>query len=297
MYQQIASNQRKTWVLIAIFFGLVASVGYAYGYVNGDPGTGLLFALMISFGSTSISWFAGDKIVLWSTGAEEIMDREQNRYLWNLLENLCITAGIPKPRLYVIDDPAPNAFATGRDPEHASVALTTGLVQILENEELEGVIAHELSHVKNFDTRYMILVAVMVGSLSLLGDMMFRGALFGGRSRNRENQGGNALMIVGLVFIILSPIIGQLIKFAISREREYLADASGALFTRFPEGLARALEKISASAQPMAHHSQATAHLWIADPEGKESGFLSRLAHLFATHPPMEDRVRRLRAM
>lgn len=297
MYQQITSNQRRTWLLIALFVGLLAGVGYMYGYVSGDPGAGLSFALLVSLGSTAVSWFAGDKIVLWSTGAQELTDREQNRYIWNLVENLCMTAGMPRPRIYIINDPAPNAFATGRDPEHASIALTTGIIQLLENEELEGVIAHELSHVKNYDTRYMVLVAVLVGAISMLGDWMIRGSLFGGRGRDREGQSGNILMVVGLIFIIVSPIIGQLIKFAISRQREYLADASGALLTRYPEGLARALEKISTHAAPVASASHATAHLWIADPQGTEGGFLSRLTSLFATHPPITDRVRRLRGM
>lgn len=297
MYQQITSNQRRTWLLIALFIGLLAGIGYMYGYVNGDPGAGLAFALLISLGSTAFSWFAGDKIVLWSTGAQELTDREQNRYIWNLVENLCITAGLPRPRIYIINDNAPNAFATGRDPEHASIALTTGIIQVLENEELEGVIAHELSHVKNYDTRYMVLVSVLVGAISILGDWMIRGSLFGSRSRDRDSQGGSLMILIGILFIIISPIIGQLIKFAISRQREYLADASGALMTRYPEGLARALEKISQHAQPVARASNATAHLWIADPQGERGGILSKLAHLFATHPPMQERVARLRGM
>lgn len=269
-----------------------------YGYINGDPGAGLILALLISLGSTLVSWFAGDKIVLWSTGAQELTDRAQNTYIWNLVENLAITAGLPRPRIYIIQDPAPNAFATGRDPEHASIALTTGIIERLENEELEGVIAHELSHVKNYDTRYMMLVAVLVGAVAMLGDWMIRGSLFGGRSRDRDDRSGNIWMIAGLILIVLSPIIGQLIKFAISRQREYLADASGALLTRYPEGLARALEKISASSQPLAHSSSATAHLWIADPQGgQQESVLSRLSNLFATHPPITDRVRRLRGM
>lgn len=299
MYQQIASNQRRTWILLAVFVGLLAAIGYTYGYVYGDPGVGLSFALLISLGSTLISWFAGDKIVLWSTGAQEITDREQNRYIWNLVENLCITAGMPLPRIYIIDDPAPNAFATGRDPKHASIALTTGIVQLLENEELEGVIAHELSHVKNYDTRYMILVTVLVGTITLLGDWMVRSTLFGGRGRDRDGRAGNIMMIIGIAFIIISPIIGQIIKFAISREREYLADASGSLMTRYPEGLARALEKISTHARPIENASNATAHLWISDPQGaqEEQGMLSRLSHFFSTHPPVSERVKRLRGM
>ncbi len=297
MYQQIASNQRRTWLLIALFIGLLAGIGYMYGYVNSDPGFGLALALLVSLSSTAVSWFAGDKIVLWSTGAQELTDREQNRYIWNLVENLCISAGMPRPRIYIINDNAPNAFATGRDPEHASIALTTGIIQVLENEELEGVIAHELSHVKNYDTRYMVLVSVLVGAVTMLGDWMIRGSLFGSRRNRDENQGSSFMLIVGIIFIVLSPIIGQLIKFAISRQREYLADASGALLTRYPEGLARALEKISLHAQPIQRASHATAHLWIADPQGTSQGIFSKIGNLFATHPPLSERVARLRGM
>ncbi len=293
IYQEIQSNQRRTWILIALFTGVLAAAGYAYGQVTGYGYSGLTFVFAISILMTLFSWFVGDKVVLWTSGAQEITDREQNRYLWNLVENLAITAGLPRPRIYVIDDAAPNAFATGRDPAHASIAMTTGIVQLLENEELEGVIAHELAHVKNYDTRFMILVAVMVGALSLLGDFFFRGSLF--RRRDDRDEGGGIWMILGIVVLILSPIIGQLIKFAISRRREYLADASGALLTRYPEGLARALEKIGAHAQPMQRASTATAHLWIANPFAQD-GVTSKLANLFSTHPPLADRIRKLRS-
>lgn len=295
MYQEIAQNKRQTWLLIAIFTGLLAAVGYVYGYVSDTGSSGLAFALVISIGMTLFSWFAGDKVILFATGAKEIVNREQNRYVWNLVENLAITAGLPRPRIYLVDDPSPNAFATGRDPEHASVTLTTGIVQLLENEELEGVIAHELSHIKNFDIRYLMLVSVMVGALSMLGDFFIRGSMFRGR-RDRRSRDGGFLILLGVIFIVLAPIIGQLIKFAISRRREFLADASGALLTRYPEGLARALEKISAHAQPMAGASQATAHLWIADPFAKPR-LSTRISGLFATHPPIAERVAALRKM
>ncbi len=294
MYQQIDANRRNTWILLSLFVGILAGVGYLVGMANGDQGGGLVFALIVSLASALFSWFLGDKLVLWTSGAHELTSREQNTYVWNLIENLCITAGLPRPRIYLIDDAAPNAFATGRDPQHASIALTTGLVQQLENEELEGVIAHELSHVKNLDTRYLILVAVLVGSLSLLGDWFIRG---GFRRRSNRDEGGGLFLILGIVFIVIAPLIGQLIKFAISRQREYLADASAALLTRYPEGLARALEKISAAAMPVQHAPQATAHLWIADPSGKTGGIGSKLAGLFSTHPPIADRIARLRGM
>ncbi len=295
MYQQITENKRNTWILMSIFVGFLAALGYIWGYANGDLGAGLMLALVISLGSTAFSWFAGDKLVLWSSGAREITNREQNSYVWNMVENLCIASGLPLPRIYIIDDASPNAFATGRDPKHASIAMTTGILQLLENEELEGVLAHELSHVKNLDTRYLMVVSVLVGSVTLLGDLMLRNS-FRRRSSDRDS-GGGLLMILGIVFIIIAPIIGQLIKFAISRQREYLADASGALLTRYPEGLARALEKISAQAQPLRSVSQATAHLWIADPYAKQSAIGSKVSQLLSTHPPVLERVQRLRKM
>ncbi|MFO0765169.1 MAG: M48 family metalloprotease [Patescibacteria group bacterium] len=292
MYSHIASNKRKSALLIAVFTGVLAAAGYVYGELNGSGYAGLVLALVVSLGMTAFSWFFGDKVVLATSGARRIESRDQYPYLWNIVENLTITAGMPMPKLYVIEDSAPNAFATGRDPEQASVAFTTGIIALLENEELEGVAAHELSHVQNRDTLYMVLVAVMVGALSLLGDMFFRIG-FGGRRSRDNNNGGGIFMIIGIVFLILAPVIGELIKLAISRQREYLADASGALLTRYPDGLASALAKISANAQPMAHASTATAHLWISNPFGDGK----KLASLFSTHPPVEERIKRLKLM
>lgn len=291
MYNHIASNKRKSALLIAVFTGVLATAGYVYGELNGSGYAGLVLALVISLGMTAFSWFLGDKVVLATSGARRIESRNQYPYLWNIVENLTITAGMPMPKLYVIEDSAPNAFATGRNPELASIAFTTGIIELLENEELEGVAAHELSHVQNRDTLYMVLVAVMVGALSLLGDMFFRIG-FGGR-RSRENNGGGIFMAIGIVFLILAPVIGELIKLAISRQREYLADASGALLTRYPDGLASALAKISANAQPLAHASTATAHLWISSPFGNSK----KIASLFSTHPPVEERIKRLKLM
>ena len=300
MYQEITSNRRKSALLIALFVGVCAAVGYLYGYVTDTGASGIVFALVIAVGYSLVSWFWGDRVVLSASGAQEITSREQNSYLWNLVENLAITAGIPRPRIYVVTDPALNAFATGRDPQHASIAVTTGIVQALENEELEGVIAHELSHVKNEDTKVMLLAAVLVGVLSLIGNGLFRASFFGGRrSRNSKDDGGLgvALMIIGVIFIVLSPIIGQLIQLAISRQREYLADASGALLTRYPEGLARALEKIQGSSIPVIQTSTATNHLWIAEPTKASSSFSQRIGNLFSTHPPIADRIERLRKL
>lgn len=296
MYNQIQANQQRSFILIAIFIGVLAAVGYLYGELSGTGYSGLVFALALSVGMTLVSWFAGDKIVLTASGAKEIRSREEQPYIWNLVENLCITAGLPMPRVYIIPDEAMNAFATGRDPQHASIAFTSGIISALENEELEGVTAHELSHIKNQDIKIMMLAAVLVGSLSILGNSFFHGG-FGSRRRN-ENGSGNAIFLVaGIVLLILSPLIGQLIQLAISRRREYLADASGALLTRYPEGLARALEKIATQSVPVTRVSTATAHLWISNPLGEGSSFKNSLRSLFSTHPPIADRVKKLHEM
>jgi len=293
MYSQISSNKRNSALLIGLFIGVLAAAGYAYGYVTDTGYGGLALAVGVSVGMTLVSWFAGDKIALSMAGAQELTAREQNPYVWNLVENLCITAGLPLPRIYLIDDPSPNAFATGRDPQHASIAFTTGIIQRLENEELEGVVAHELSHIKNLDTRWLILVAVLVGSLSLLADFFFHGSFF--RRRGRDSEGGGIGMLIGIILLVLAPVIGQLIKFAVSRQREYLADASASLLTRYPAGLAGALEKIRDANQPLAKAPSATAHLWISAPSG--ASIKNRIAGLFSTHPPIDERIKRLREM
>ncbi len=293
MYAQIDANKRRSWILIALFTGFLAFAGWVYGYVVTDTGTApLIIALVISIGMTLVSWFAGDKIALSTNGAVELTDRTQFPTLWNAVENLCITDGLPMPRVYIIEDQSPNAFATGRDPQHASVAVTTGLLLLMDRTELEGVLAHEMSHVKNFDTRFMMLVVVLVGALTLIGHQFLR---FGfGRRRGRDSSGG-VLAIIGILFLVLSPLIGQLIKLAISRRREYLADASGALLTRYPEGLARALEKIRDAAIPMHKTSPATNHLWISEPSSPSVS--QRLSGLFSTHPPINERIAKLRGM
>ncbi len=236
MYNQIASNKRKTILLIAIFTAVIVAIGWFLNYYF-DYGPGAVVgALVFSALMSLFSYYNADKIALWSTGAKEIR-KEDSPYVYRMVENLAIANGMPMPRVHVIDSPALNAFATGRDPEHASIAVTTGLVNALENEELEGVIAHELSHVKNYDIRVMTIVVILVGAVSLIGNFFWRARWFGGSGR-RERGGGQAqaiLMIVGLVFIILSPIIAELIKLDVSRRREYLADATAALHTRYPE--------------------------------------------------------------
>ena len=297
MYSEIASNKRKSWIIIFVFTLLLGLAGWAFGtYRVGDGASGLGLALMVSIIMTFTSWFAGDSIALSSSGAEELKDRATFPTLWNIVENISITAGIPMPRIYIVQDEAPNAFATGRDPAHASVCVTTGLLKRLEKVELEGVISHEISHIKNYDIRVMMIVVVLIGALSILGNWFIRGG-FGGRKGGNEKEGGiaNFLLIFGIVVLILSPIIGNLIKLAVSRRREYLADASGALLTRYPEGLARALEKIRDAQMPMNFVSAATSHLWISAPTSET--FLTRLSGLLATHPPINDRITRLRGM
>ncbi len=296
MYNQIAANTRKSFALVIVFMAIIASVGYALGATTdiGGPGA-LIFAFILSSVSVAVSYFAGDRVALIAAGAQPV-SQVQNPYLYRMVENLCIVAGLPMPKLYIIEDPSLNAFATGRDPHHASIAVTRGLLQTLKNEELEGVISHELSHVKNYDIRFMMLVAVLVGTLLLMRDFVWRSMWHSGRSSRDDRRGGNALFIVvALVLSILAPLIAELIKLAISRRREYLADASGALLTRYPEGLALALEKISSSALPLQRANGATAHLFISSPFGSRAA--QGLSRLFSTHPPAADRIRILREM
>lgn len=279
--------------MIAIFIVLVVFLGWFLGRLYNYGYGGLFIAVVISIGMAFFGYYSGDKVALMSSGAKKIV-KEDNPYVYRLVENLAITAGLPAPRVYIIDDAAINAFATGRDPRHASVAVTRGAIEKLENEELEGVIAHEMSHVGNYDIRLMTIVIVLVGIISLLADFMWRGSFFGRRGSDDNKEGNGILLIIGMILLILSPIISELIKLAISRKREYLADASGALLTRYPEGLARALEKIKLENRPMQRASTATAHLFIANPFSGAKGFL---ANAFSTHPPIDDRINKLRGM
>lgn len=291
MYSQIDSNKRKTWFLIGMFLVLIIALGWFLG-VYLDYGYGVfIFAVVFSVGSSLVSYYTGDKIALASTGAKRI-GKEDNPYVMRMVENLCITAGMPVPKVHIIDSPALNAFATGRDPEHASIALTTGIIKALENEELEGVIAHELSHIQNYDIRVMTIVVVLVGTIAIIADWFFRIQLFGGGNRESKGNAGAIFAVIGIALLVVSPIVAEIIKLAISRKREYLADASGALMTRYPEGLARALEKISASNAPLKTANSATAHLFISNPFKKKS-----FSSLFSTHPPAEDRIAKLRSM
>jgi heat shock protein HtpX len=299
MYKQIDANKRRTIFLIIGFVVFNLLVGWAFAEFTEAGYISLAIAIIISIVMALVSYYQGDKIALLAAGAKPIK-KQDNPYVYRMVENLCITAGLPLPKIYIIDDPAINAFATGRNPQHASIAITTGAIQKLENEELEGVIAHELSHIKNYDILVMTIVIVLVGMVALLGDWFFRIQLWGGGSRRRSdsrsgNQIQSILLIMGLIFLIISPIIAKLIQLAISRKREYLADASAALLTRYPAGLANALEKIKqVNLQPMRHANNATAHLYISSPFGKKKQLFSKL---FSTHPPIDDRIKALRAM
>lgn len=294
LYTHQGANIRRTWFLMVMFFVLVMAIGWAVSWYLNSPiilYIAVAFALIMNIGSY---WYS-DKIVIKMTGAKEIT-REQSPDLWNVVENLAITAGLPMPKVYIVNDPAPNAFATGRNPEHAVVAVTTGLLQILDRTELEGVIAHELSHIGNRDMLVMTVAVVLAGFIAILADFFMRTMLFGG---NNDRGKHPAFLILAIVGIILAPIAAKLIQMAVSRKREYLADASGALLTRYPEGLASALEKISAYGRPMQRRSHATAHLFISDPFGREGkrSFAEKIGGLFQTHPPAEDRIRILRGM
>jgi heat shock protein HtpX len=292
MYNQISSNKLKSYLLMLLFFLVIIGIVWAWSLYFGENSgyTTLIFAIILATVMNLISFFAGDSIALGIAGAKPI-NKEANAYVYRMVENLSITAGLPTPKVYIINDSAMNAFATGRDPKHASIALTTGIIEGLENEELEGVIAHELSHVKNYDIRLMMIVIVCVGIIALMADWLTRSLFW--RNRDSDNRSNNAVfMIIGLVLAILSPLFAKLIQLAISRKREYLADASGALLTRYPEGLARALEKISSQKQALKHANKATAHLYIANPLGSE-----KMANLFSTHPPAASRITALRSM
>lgn len=295
IYNQISSNNTKTYVLMAGFVAFFALVAWVLGEARGYGSSYVVFAVLISTITSFGSYFYGDKIVLAMSGAREA-DRKRDFDFYTVAENLAISAGIPKPKLYVIDDTAMNAFATGRDPQHAVVVATRGILDKLDRRELEGVIAHELSHIKNFDIRLMLVVTVLVGTLVYVTDWFLRSLWWGGRRRDREDRGGGLVMVVGIVLAILAPFLATIVKLAISRQREYLADASGALLTRYPEGLARALEKLAGDREVLEVANDATAHLYITNPfKGKAFG--SWFASLFNTHPPIEERIRRLRSM
>lgn len=292
LYSTQSSNVWKTWTLMFLFFVVIIFLGWFLSLYYNSPAI-LIGAFAFSLIMNILSYWYSDKIVLSMSGAKEAT-REEYFELYTLVENLSITAGLPMPKIYVIEDPAPNAFATGRNEQHATVCFTTGLLQILNRTELEGVIAHELSHVQNKDILLQTVVVVLVGFVVMLSDIFIR-TTFWRRSSDREDRVGGIMMVIGVILLILSPIIATLIQLAISRKREFLADATAGLMTRYPEGLANALLKISANAQPLQKASHATAHLFISDPykesdeEGKEK--ISFFHKLFLTHPPVQERV------
>jgi heat shock protein HtpX len=293
LYTHKDENIRKTWLLIAVFLAVIVGLGYFLANVYQSPGI-LDIAIVFAVGMNIAGYWYSDKIAL-SMARAIPADPAQYPVLEHTVENLAITAGLPKPAVYIIPDMAPNAFATGRNAKHASIAVTQGLLTMMTQTELEGVLAHEMSHIGNKDILLQSMVAVLVGFVAIVGNIFTRSLWWGGgRSRN-DGEGGNILAIVGIIFIILSPIIATLIQLAISRKREYLADASGALLTRYPEGLASALEKIDAYSQPMQTANNATAHMYISNPFGHQA--FKGIAQLFMTHPPTEKRIAALRDM
>ncbi len=290
---QIQSNIVRSYLFMAIFVALIVSIAYVFGNAYGYGDSFVGYAIIFSVISSVVSLYFGDSIVLAMSGARPAQ-RDTDFDFYTVAENVSMAAGIPVPKLYVIEDMAMNAFATGRDPKHAVVCVTTGLLKKLDRREIEGVVAHELSHVKNYDIRLMAVVAVLVGTIAYASDIFMRNLWW--RNRDSDRKDGGILLIIGIVLAIISPLIASLIQLAISRKREYLADATGALITRYPEGLARALEKISKESIGMKKATNATAHLFISNPfKNKKSNVW--LSGLFNTHPPITERIKILRSM
>lgn len=296
IHSQIQGNITKTYVIMSAFVAFVVIVAYVLGVSLGYGTNFMWVAVLFSVVSSFASYYWGDRMVLAMSGAKPA-NRKLHFDFFTVTENLSIAAGLPKPKLFVIDDTAMNAFATGRDPSHAVVCATTGILSKLERRELEGVIAHELSHIKNFDTRLMAVVAVLVGTVVFLADMFMRSLWWGrGRDRDEDRGAGQIMLVVGIVLAIITPIVATLIQLAVSRRREFLADASSADLTRYPEGLARALEKLSNDKEVLEAATNATAHLYITNPfKGKQ--FAAWFSGLFNTHPPIMERIKILRAM
>lgn len=301
LYTHKSKNIRKTWLLMTVFFGIVIAIGWVFSQVYGSPAI-LYVAVLLSVLMNVISYWFSDKIVLKLHRAEPV-DLKAQPELYRVLENLTIAAGLPMPKFYLIQDPAPNAFATGRNPKHAVVAVTSGLLERLDRSELEGVLAHELSHIGNRDMLVSTVAVVLVGFVAILSDMFMRSLWYRGSlgGSNRDRGGGQGiLLIIGIILSVLAPIVASLIHLAISRRREFLADTSGALLTRYPDGLASALRKISAYSQPMRTATNATAHLFLENPFGADRGGTQKtpwIVRLFSTHPPIEERIAALEGM
>lgn len=294
LYTQQSVNIRKTWFLMTVFLVLIIFLGWLFGTIQGSPEI-LYIAVALSVGMNIMAYWKSDAIALAMSHAQPIK-REGHEYVYRLVENLCITAGLPMPRMYIINSPQINAFATGRDPKHSAIAVTTGAIEKLENEELQGVLAHELAHIGNRDILISSVVVVLSGLIAILADWFLRISFWSGRGSDDNKNGGAILIVIGLMAAILAPLAASMIQMAVSRKREFLADASGALLTRYPDGLANALEKISKEEVPLRHAHNATAHLFISSPfKGKEGA--SWFTKLFMTHPPIQERIKILRGM
>jgi len=297
MFDEVRSNKLKSWVLMFFFIILIGILGALIGAVYDSLIIGLSLAVAFGLIYSMTSLYSGDRMILKMSGARPVT-KQEFPYLFHTIEGLAISAGIPCPKAYVIDDSALNAFATGRDFEHASITVTTGLLKTMNRQELEGVVAHEMSHIKNYDIRFMMLVTVMIGIVTLLSDFLLRSFLWGGGRHRRSSGGGSVgivLIVLGLMLAILSPFIGKMIQLAISRKREYMADANAVVLTRYPPGLASALKKIAGDPDPLVDKAnKASAHLFISTPFRKKTGIMSKL---FSTHPPIEDRINRLEEM
>ena len=302
MYEQISSNKRKSFFLILFFLVLIFGLSWVFAELFAFGQYAYILAIVIAVGMTFVSYFASDKIALAVSRAKPI-EKKDYPHLYNVVEGLAIAAGLPKPRCYIIDDTAPNAFASGRNPKNSVIVVTTGLLQKLNRVELEGVIAHEMSHIKNYDILVQTLAVVMVGVIALMSDWILRSFFWGGGRRGRRRSsggrdgGGDAMAIiaiVGLLLAIFSPFIAQILRFSVSRKREFLADASGAMLTRYPPGLASALKKISADREPLEAANKATAHMYIINPLKDIKGNVNKL---FSTHPPVEERIAALEKM
>ena len=302
MYEQIARNKRRTFLILFFFVGLILAVAVAFDLLFGFGPYFIVFALLFAGGMAFFSYFKSDTIALAASHAKPADENEYRRY-HNLVEGLCIAAGLPKPQLYVVDDPAPNAFATGRNPKHAALAVTTGLLDTMNRVELEGVLAHELSHVKNYDILVTTIAVLAVGVIALLADFGLRFAFWGGMSDRRDNNSGDGglgaiLAILSLALLVLAPMIGYFMQMAMSRNREFLADASGVQLTRYPPGLTSALEKLRDDQAVVHYATKATAQMWIEQPlETAPDNRSSKINRLFDTHPPLEERIQRLKEM
>jgi heat shock protein HtpX len=298
LYEQVSQNKRRSALLILGFVGFVALVAVAFNFIIGYGPVGVVIAFLVAGGMAFASYWKSDTVALALSRARPA-DPQTYARLYNLVEGLCIASGLPKPRLYIVDDPAPNAFATGRNPQHGAVAVTTGLLERMNRVELEGVLAHELSHIKNYDTLVSTLAVTLVGMVAMLSDFGLRFFIFGGRRNNDSGGAGALIAILALVFIVLAPIFARIMQMSVSRKREALADVSAVEITRYPPGLIAALEKLKDDKAVVRTSTRATAHLWIEEPMKEPDGDnrASRLERLFNTHPPLEDRIAALREM